>query len=62
MLLYHETADMIQETVTATEETRDISKVRFVTNFEYVPQALTPICPYHQKENAPKIISIICEN
>ncbi len=42
--------------------TREIHKVRFVTNFEYVPQVLTPICPYHQKEKAPKIISISCQN
>ena len=42
--------------------TREIRKVRFVTNFEYVPQVLSPICPYHQKEKAPKIISIIYQN
>ena len=42
--------------------TREIRKVRFVANFEYVPQVLTPICPHHQKEKAPKIISIIYQN
>ncbi len=42
--------------------TREIRKVRFVANFEYVPQVLIPICPYHQKEKAPKIILIICQN
>ena len=45
-----------------TLNTREIRKVRFVANFEYVPQVLTPICPYHQKEKAPKIISIIYQN
>ncbi len=42
--------------------TREIRKVRFVANFEYVPQVLTPICPHHQNEKAPKIISIIYQN
>ncbi len=39
--------------------TREIRKIRFVANFEYVPQVFTPIYPYHQKEKVPKIIFII---
>ncbi len=43
-------------------DTREIRKVQFFANFEYFPQVLTPIYPYPQKEKAPKIISIICQN
>ncbi len=42
--------------------TREIRKVRFVANFQYIPKVLTPIYPYHQNGKAPKIISIICQN
>ncbi len=31
-----------------TGRTREIHEVRFIANFECVPQVSTPICPYHQ--------------
>ncbi len=35
---------------TTLHSVREIHKVKFIANFEYVSQVLTSICPYYQKD------------